>query len=177
MNRTRISELISLLKTRIGKTDSECGKKFWKILVNKSAENQSKHKDVVNRKKNQEHSTKNQERESGIHQECQEVEKNTGTKHMLGRRQLKLSDSNIVRRRGRWRIPGKTSRDPVSKSNISVNPSAAAKSALISRDIRNYFVKGELEDENKTLLRLKVNQGPGGDITKTRKTGSENQGN
>ena len=96
MNRARITKLITLLRTRIGVNDSECGKKFWKILANKSAEKQSIHKEVDVMKQNQEHSIKNQETKSGTHQECQEIEVNNGTKHMLGQRQLKLRDSNTA---------------------------------------------------------------------------------
>ena len=168
--------MISLLKTRIAKTDSESGKKFWEIVSNKSAEKQSINEDEDIRK-NQEHSTKNQEHESGTHQECQEVQKTTRNKHMLGLRQLKLNDSSMVRGKGRRRIPSKKSRDPVSKSNISVNPSVAAKSAFIARDIRKYFGKVEVEHENITHLRGKVDHGPGGDIIQTRNTGTQNQDN
>ena len=187
VDRDRINKLISLLKTRIGKAteqnESEFGRKFWRILSKKSAVNQMIHKreDVI---ENQEQSSMNQEQkgrnkhESGTYQEYQKAEKTSRTKHMLGLRQLKLNySSGVICKKGRRKIPNKTSRDLKSKTNNSVTPSVATKTAFISSDIWSYFGKVKLEDNNITHLRGKVSQGTGADITQSRKTGHENQGN
>ena len=168
--------MISKLSTRLSKADSESDKKFWEIAARKYAGNQPVD-EVSDIEKNQEHSKQTQEHKSGTDQDCQEEQKPTRYKHMLGLRQFKTGDSSKIHGRGRRRIPSIPSRDPISKSNISVYPSGAAKSAAITRDIRKYFGKVDVGQDKITHLRGKVEPGPGGDINKTRKTGTRNQDN